>query len=150
MPVTNCIFTQSQRNLLTSVLNRVIPPEGQFPGAGDLGVADFVEAAIGRDIQLRRLFLEGLALVEITVARREGKGSDELSDAARDVALHQVEEEQPKFFEALLVQTYSGYYTNPRVFQLIGYALPQVYQPKSFDESLLEKQRERSPFWRQV
>ena len=150
MSVTNGVLTQSQRDLLKAMLNRIIPSEGQFPGAGDLGVADFVEAAIGQDTQLRRLFLEGLAQAEIAVARRESKGFDELSDRAKDDALRHVHGEQPKFFEALLVQAYSGYYTNPRIFQLIGYTLPQVYEPKPFDEGLLAKQRRRSSFWRQV
>ena len=37
MTARNRVFTNLQRDLLTSVLNRLIPAEGQLPGAGDLG-----------------------------------------------------------------------------------------------------------------
>jgi len=144
------IFNDAQRELLTAVLNRIISAEDQFPGAGDLGLVEFVENAVERNVRLRRLFLEGLAQIEMTSARREGKEFQELSDAEIDETLRQVQVEHPRFFEALLVQTYSGYYTNPKIFRLIGYTLPQVYESKPFDESLLEKQRQRAPFWRQV
>jgi hypothetical protein len=150
MPASNRVFTEAQRRLLIAVLNCIIPAEGQFPGAGDLGVADFVEGVMSRNTRLRRLFIEGMAQIEITVARREGKEFQELSSATRDATLRQVESEHPQFFEELVRQTYNGYYTSPRVFQLIGYSPSQSYQPTPFDESLLAKQRQRAPFWRQV
>jgi hypothetical protein len=156
MDVVNRVLTEAQRELLTAVLNRIIPAEVRvddrvpLPGAGDLGVASFVEGMLNRNSQLRRLFLEGLARIEITAAQRGNKEFLGLSDADKDATLHQVETEHPQFFGALVRQTYSGYYTHPRIFQLIGYDINRTYQPEPFDESLLEKQRQRAPFWRQV
>jgi len=150
----NRVFTEAQRGLLTAALNRIIPPEGALPGAGDLGLVDFLGRVVDRDNRLRRLFNDGLAQIEIVAQRRQGKEFSRLSGTAMDATLQEVEASLPQFFDALVRQTYSGYYTNPEIFQLIGYSppgpQPKGYQPELLDESLLEKQRQRSPFWRQV
>ena len=152
MTASHQIFTEDQRELLTAVLNRIIPPEGQLPGAGDLGLADFVERWAGQDVSMRRLFIEGLTLIEITARRLQGKEFLELSEMAQDQVLVEVETRNSSFFDTLVRQCYNGYYTNPEVFQLIGYQckLAHEYQHQPFDESLLEPQRQRQPFWRQV
>ena len=148
------LFTEAQRELLTAALNRIIPPEGPLPGAGDLGLADFLDGVVGRDTRLRRLFNDGIAQIGIVAARRQGKEFSRLSGIAMDATLQEVEASLPEFFEVLVRQTYNGYYTSPRIFQLIGYSPPNPqptgYQPELLDEGLLEKQRQRSPFWRQV
>jgi hypothetical protein len=146
------IFTEAQQGLLTAVLNRIIPAENKFPGAGDLGLADFVESVVAQSNKLRRLFIEGLAQVEISADVREGKEFLELTDAARDETLQEVEAQHPQFFEALVRQCYNGYYTSPQIFELIDYRRlgPGEYIPRPLEESLLELQRQRAPFWRQV
>ena len=156
------IFTDDQRNLLTAALNRIIPAQGKFPGAGDIGGAAGVEQAVieraaadkaaGRTPDLRRLFTEGLGQLEIAAAQRGAAAFAELSPEHQDDALRQVEGEHLDFFAALVRQCYNGYYTNPDIFDLIGYAIPspQDYKPLPFDERLLEPQRRRSPIWRPV
>jgi len=152
MTTSNQMFTEAQRELLTSVLNRIVPAEGQFPGAGDLGVAEFVEQAAGESTGLRRLFIEGLTIIAITAMQSAGKEFVELSSGAQDAVLKEVETRNSSFFDTLVRQCYNGYYTNPEVFQLIGYQrkLAHEYNHQPFDESLLEPQRQRQPFWRQV
>ena len=58
------------------------------------------------------------------------------------------------FFAALIEHTYRGYYTDPRVYTAIGYThrppQPLGHELPLFDPSLLEKQRQRAPFWRRV
>jgi hypothetical protein len=146
------IFTEGQRELLTAVLNRIIPAEDKFPGAGDLGLAGFVEGVVAQSSKLRRLFIEGLAQIEITAVGKEGKEFLGLTDAARDQTLREVERQHPQFFEALVRQCYNGYYTSPQIFELINYRRlgPGEYIPRPLEESLLELQRQRAPFWRQV
>lgn len=152
MTTSNHIFTEAQRALLTAVLNRIIPAEDQLPGAGDLGVADFVEQVAGQGASMRRLFIEGLALIEITAVQLQGKEFSELSSTAQDAVLKEVETRNFSFFDTLIRQCYNGYYTSPEVFQLIGYQrkLAHEYQHQPFDESLLEPQRQRQPFWREA
>jgi hypothetical protein len=150
MTTSQRIFTQDQRELLAAVLNRIIPAERELPGAGDLGAAEFVEDWVARDNVLRRLFTQGMAHIQITAAS-QGGAFLELSGAVQDAVLRQVESEQRPFFEALVLQTFNGYYTNPRVLQLIDYdPSAQVQPPQLLDTRLLEKQRQRAPFWHRV
>ena len=51
---TKQIFSPAQRSLLADVLNRIIPPNNKLPGAGNLGVTDFVEAAAAASPSLTR------------------------------------------------------------------------------------------------
>ena len=150
MTTGNQLFTDQQRQLLTAALNRIIPAEGQLPGAGDLGIGDFVEQAASSDPRQRRLFTDGLAQLDIAAVRQGNAPFTELSDDAKDGALRDVEANDGTFFDNLVRQCYNGYYTNPQMFDLIGYSLPDpsAYQPKPFEEELLGPQRERAPFWR--
>ena len=111
-----------------------------------------MERAVSRETSLTRLFVDGLAQIDISASRQGSKQFTELASADQDATLQAVEAEFPNFFGTLVRQCYNGYYSNPEVFELIGYSLPmpEDYQPKPFDESLLEPQRQRAPFWRQV
>jgi hypothetical protein len=134
------------------VLNRIIPAEDHSPGAGDLGITDFVERVAGQSPGMRRLFIEGLTLMEITAMQLEDKEFQDLCSTAQDAVLREVEIRNSSFFDTLIRQCYNGYYTNPQVFQLIGYQrkLAHEYKHQPLDESLLEPQRQRQPFWRQA
>ena len=152
MTARNRVFTDTQRDLLTSVLNRLIPPESQLPGAGDLGLVTFVEGVIEGEARLNRLFNGGLAQIEIAAGNRDPSGFQALTEDSKDATLKEVEASHPEFFDALVLQTYNGYYTNPSVFQLIGYAERPIKGTSGslelLDESLLEQQKQRAPFWR--
>ena len=146
------LFTDEQRQALTAVLDRIIPAEGESPGAGSLGIAQFIENAIAQNPKQRRLFMDGLAKLGIAAARQGDSPFQDLPDAGKDEVLRSVESQFSPFFELLVRQCYNGYYTNSEAFHGIGYSLPDsaTYQPRTFNESLLEPQRRRAPFWRQA
>ena len=154
MTTDNRVFTNGQRELLSRVLDRLIPPEGPLPGAGELGVNQFIEGVLAKQVQLRRLFINGLAQIEIAASSRQTEGYFGLTDDGKDAVLKGVESSHPEFFEELVRQSYSGYYTSPTIFQQLGYEEPPAEagekQPELLDESLLEQQRQRAPFWRRV
>ena len=151
MPDTNKIFTDDQSDLLTEVLNRIVPANGDLPSAGDLGIAVFIESAVNANPALRRLFTEGLTQIVIA-ASQNGNDFSKLSDAAKDEVLKEVESNHATFFSTLVRQCYNGYYTNEGVLSTIGYEAirPEDYVYKPIDESLLAPQRERAPFWIKV
>ena len=74
------MLSSSQRALLASVLDQIVPPEGSRPGAGEAGAADYVDGVLERSPGLRHAFLSGLAALEapeegrVTLAERECSG----------------------------------------------------------------------------
>jgi hypothetical protein len=145
----NGVFTEAQQVLLTSALNRIIPAEEKMPGAGDLGIVEFVERVVAPDPKLRRLVNDGLTQIAIMAARQPGQEFPELGKDGQNAVLQEVQALQPEFFDFLLRQCYNGYYTDPQIQELIGYQRP-VPGEYAFDQSLLEPQRRRTPFWTQV
>ena len=154
MSTSRQVFSPSQRVLLDAVLDRIIPPQADRPGAGSLGVGDFVEGVAVGEPGLIRMFVQGLAAIEIAAAERGPDGFATLADEAKDEALRSVEQSQNNFFDQLVLQVYNGYYTNLTVFESIGYNLPSTPEPgvklELLDETLLEAQRQRPPFWTRV
>ncbi|HEU0021269.1 MAG TPA: gluconate 2-dehydrogenase subunit 3 family protein [Dehalococcoidia bacterium] len=146
------VFTEAQQALLTAALNRIIPAEGKMPGAGDLGIVEFVEKVVVTDPKLRRLVNDGLAQIAIAASVQSGQEFPELGKDVQTAVLKELQAQQPDFFDFLLRQCYNGYYTNPQIQELVGYQLPAPgeYEYKLFDESLLEPQKQQAPFWTQV
>jgi hypothetical protein len=146
------VLSEEQRILLTTVLDRIVPAHGSVPGAGGLGLAATIDRTLAQTPKLRRVFLSGLAEIEVASQRQTGQPFGTLDAAGQESLLQVVEEAQPAFFAALVEHTYRGYYTHPQVHAAIGYPgrapqpLGHVLPP--FREELLQLQRGRQPFWR--
>jgi hypothetical protein len=146
------VLDESQRALLSAVLNCLVPPRDDLPGAGDLDVGVSIEHSMAGSARLRRLLLEGLAEIAISSERRVP--FVELDVASQTTLLEEVERSRPAFFAALVEHTYRGYYTHAAVHQAIGYdgrpPQPLGHRLPPFDPALLDQQRVRLPFWRQT
>src|SRR5690348_3445080 len=141
------VLDDAQRLLLGAVLNRIIPPRDELPGAGELGAGDSIERTLGESPRLRRLFLDGLATIQVSASRQ----FIDLNETAQTAVLERVEHSHPSFFTALVDHAYRAYYTLPRVQETLGWYRPP--QPLGhtlppFDPDLLAQQRIRAPFWR--
>ena len=146
------LLTDNQKLLLIQVFDRLIPSEGNLPAAGALGLHDNLEANIARSQNSIRVFLEGLVQIEVTAIREKGQDFLALPASDQDSVISAVQQSNPVFFTDLRRHCYNNYYTHPTVQELIGYSRsePYEYKPEPFDESLLEPQRNRQPFWRSV
>ena len=148
------LFTSDQRNLVRAVLDRIIPAEGDRPGAGAIGVADYLERAIAPSPGARRLFLDGLAEIELVASRQAGAAFVGLPGVRQDEILTLVETARPVFFDQLVNRTYEGYYGNPRVLVAIGHdprpPQPRGYTLPAFDPAVLDQVRARCPIFRVV
>ena len=148
------VLDSEQEALLAAVLNRLIPAVDGMPGAGDLGIIATIDHTMAAYPLLRRLICDGLVAIEVESARQGQTGFISLDGDRQDAVLEAIERASPAFFAALIDHTYRGYYTHPHVYQAIGY----VHRPPQplgralppFDPAMLEKQRQRAPFWRQV
>lgn len=148
------VLDDGQRETLVAALNRIIPPQGGLPGAGDLRIIETIDHTLAASPTLRRLIFDGLVEIEIESARQADERFVNLADDGRDAVLRAVEEAHPGAFVALLDHTYRNYYTHPQVQRAIGHD-PRPPQPLGhdlpmFDPAMLERQRQRAPFWRAV
>jgi hypothetical protein len=147
-------FVASQQLLLRHVLNRLVPASDDFPGAGDLGVATYVDTVVGRSAELKRLFSQGLTHIAMISQAQQAQEFSDLAEDQKDAVLRQVETLHPAFFETLVQHTYSGYYSHPAVIRLLGLEArppqPRGYHLEPLDLTLLDNMKQRSPLYRQA
>ena len=136
-------LTREQREQLTRVLNRLVPADGDMPGAGDIGVGQFIDDLLVEAPHLRRSILDVLAAVPPPGAEAAAALYDQL---------RRIEQEQPASFNLLLHATSTGYYNHPQVLDAIGWVPPdaQVARPEPADTTLLDAVRRRGPIYRNV
>ena len=147
-------FAATQRELLVSVLNRLVPAAGAFPGAGDQGVAGYIDRVVGQSTALKRLFAQGLVQITLTSQAQYAQPFTALLEGQHDAVLRHVEATAPEFFEALVTHTYSGYYSHPTIVRLLGMEgrppQPRGYHLEPLDLSLLDNIKQRQPIYRQA
>ena len=124
--MTGFTLNKAQRKLLDAILDQIIPAsaDGRIPAAGALGVADFIGNRAADDPELGALFRDGLAKTTDLVNCHDGH-----VDAA---VVSRIEREEPAFFEALLRQTYMGYYSRGDIRALFGLS-PKPTHPDGYD-----------------
>ena len=166
MTAAKTVLTDAQRGLLTQVLDRIVPAGGGLPGAGELGVAEFVESASGsvsgQDRRPReggnpsatRLLVDGLNQIEVTAVRRASRDFADLDGDAQDEVLREVESDSSEFFAELVRLTYVGYYSQPRIVAALGLEArppqPLGFDLEQADLSPLDNVRKRGPVYREV
>jgi len=140
------VLTTAQGRALTRVVNQLIPAEGAMPGAGTLGVVEYIDKALAVAPHLRRHILT------VLTALPDSATLEQLSAADLDRQLRHIEQEQNESFDILLQATYSGYYTHPRVVAALGWTdfeqLPDHWEP--FDVRLLDNVRNRGSIYKDV
>ena len=146
-------FTQSQAELVTAILDRIIPANGSMPGAGRIAV-DFIDRTVGGSPVLKRSFAGGLSELEIYAQTAHGQDFINLSLEEQDTVLLRTENSQPEFFDSLVRQTYDGYYSNATVLEALGLEArppqPRGYQTNQGNLDMLENVRRRGTAYRQV
>ncbi|MCE2404804.1 MAG: gluconate 2-dehydrogenase subunit 3 family protein [Dehalococcoidia bacterium] len=151
MTASNSYFSDSQLELVRAVLDRIVPPEADMPGAGEAAL-EYVDRAVGSRGDYRRLWGDGLARIEIAAWSRHKTRFIDLSRDEQEGVLTLVDAGEPHFFQSLVREAYAGYYSNPRVVALLGLEArpPQPgghhVEQGSFDG--LEKVRRRGTVWR--
>lgn len=147
-------LTQAQQEILTSVLDTVIPPDGDLPGAGEAGVTDYIDDVLTESESLRRLFLNGLADIEIASGESYSAVFESLPGEQKTNALLLVQAEHPAFFQLLVEHAYKGYYSDPDVVRLLGLETrppqPEGYDLRRFDPATLNTVKDRGQVYREA
>ena len=123
-----CFLTDEQLRLATAVLDVIIPPEGERPGAGGAGGAKRLDAILAERPDIRRPVLDALRAIDIAAGARGFLARD---SATRPDVLRTVEAAQPEAFTVLVTQTYNAHYTCPKVRRDLGFT-PENPQPEGF------------------
>jgi hypothetical protein len=148
------VFPASQHPLIRAVLNRLIPAEGGFPGAGDLDLLDHLDRAACTSAETQRAFVEGMRQIGIESGRRYARDFEALAAPEQDAVLGRVEGGHRAFFAALVSQVYQGYYSHPAVVPLLGLEArppqPQGHTLPPFDVARTRAMSERGALYRQA
>jgi hypothetical protein len=135
------------QSVLAIVLDTLIPPRQDIPGAGSLGLTQTVlldAEETGKADDLGRIL------------SRIPEGFSELAADEREEILRTLEHQEPDAFWAVINMAYTAYYTHADVLagisQRTGYnpgpPQPLGYVLEPFDDVLLDPVRRMSPSWR--
>jgi hypothetical protein len=149
-PTNTPAFSADELQLLSSVLDEIIPPsaDGRLPGAGQLGLARHIDTALQKTPDLRSMIVQGLS--DLDTLARSRKAMDFTALAKEDKV--QLLNEQG-FVLPLAFQTYIAYYQQPQVAAGLGLEPrpphPEGYQMEANDLSLLDAVRQRRKGYRE-
>ena len=153
MATSRSFFSDAQIELVTEVLNRIIPANEELPGAGEIAV-NFLDEVVGGSPRLKRILHHGLSQIEVCAYRMYTKDFPSLSCEQMHAVLRQVEVDEGEFFDLLVRQTYNGYYTDPRIVELLGLEArppqPLGHREDQGNITLIETVKNRGIVYREV
>ena len=121
----------AKRDLLTLVLDTLVPAAEDFPESGALAL-DHVLALAEASVELGSLLSRALeAIEEEGTPGGAAGGFAGLSATQREDVLRRVERSQPEPFEALVRHAYDGFYSHPATITRLGLE-PGPVQPRGY------------------
>jgi hypothetical protein len=148
-------FTTEERETLRAVLDEIIPPggTGTLPGAGEAGLAAYMERTVRETPAVRPAIVQGVAAAAALARRRGGASFAALAGAERCEVLRELESSEPAFIPTLMFYTYAGYYQDARVLRALGLEArpphPQGHEIEPNDLTLLDPVRRRAKLYRE-
>jgi hypothetical protein len=140
-------LNDADMTILSGVMDRLVPPIDDLPGAGAMGLAPEVDSLARRHTPYHRSLAR---LVE----KLAPKWSAELPPSQRDALLRDLEAADGATFNAILELVYLAYYGDPRVHRRVGWRggplQPDGFPLAPFNPEILQAVRQRKPFWRQT
>ena len=140
----------ADRVTLKAVMDRMIPPVEDLPGAGSLGLVKPLETMAGRVPGLHSALTRTLDALSLDPGARAAGGFLALEGAAQDEAIRAVESALPELFGVFLEMVYAAYYSDRRVHERIGWPPGCEVCREPFDDRVLDLVRRREPFWRRI
>ena len=125
-------FSSQQKDFIISILNIIIPKSDGFPSAGEIEVYTHIDNILSDSPYLKRIFIEWLTSIQYESNILFKNDFITLNDSEKNIVLKNIEQIKTDFFNALILHTYNGYYTNNIVLNLLGpHARPP--QPLGYD-----------------
>jgi len=148
-------LSEEERQTLSHALAQIIPPDPDRgrPGAGELGLAAYVDAALDAMPVVKEMVVQSLAALDDLARCRSGHRLDDLPPEERVAVLDQLAASEHAFPPVLVLYTYAGYYQHPRVLEALGLE-PRPPHPAGYatiegDLTLLDAVRRRAGMYRE-
>jgi hypothetical protein len=145
-------LAQVVQDTLKTVMDLVIPASEGMPSASEAGGLRYLRGLMLRDKDTGTDITKGLAVVDAFSARSFRKPFHQLERNDQIAVLKDMENGAPGVFDVLRAYIYESYYTQPAIWELIGYKLYPTDHTgphmKPFDDSLLEKVRNMPKLYR--
>ena len=143
----------AKRDLLTLVLDTLVPAGEGFPESGALAV-DHVLAMAETSAGLESLLSRALEAIEAGTDGDPARGFAGLSAPEREDVLRRVEGSHPEPFEALVRHAYDGFYSHPATVTRLGLEAgpvqPRGYRIEPADLPDLGRVMARGPIYRRA
>ena len=143
-----------QRDLLRAVIDEIIPAGNGMPAASKAGVLPYLERLADQNPDFGKTLDKSLGYLEELSQSRLHKKFLWLAAPQRVLILQNMAKLRPESFSFLRDYTYEGYYTQPKIWTLMGYefkptngAAPHM---KPFDEAVLDQVRKKPKYYREV
>lgn len=148
------LLSDSASNTLKYAMDEIIPTNDTMPSAGQVGGVEYVLDILEELQDLRPLFQRLLDEIESQSLGSFNSGFADLTTANRVRVLQDFEQSHPQLFGILKNFTYEAYYTNEKVFPLIGYE-PHPTGTSGpdmdpFDEKLLDRVKAIPPIYTKI
>ncbi len=152
-PLDAAVLTPGEHASLALAMELIIPAGDGMPSARDAGGLEYLDALARRDPRAASDIAGALAVLEAFGTRSAGRSFAALDTAGRVATLKAMEAEAAPQFATLRDYVYESYYTQPRVWKLIGYELyPTDHSGPlmaPFDEALVQQVQARPKLWRE-
>lgn len=148
-------FNTQQRKLLRATMDEIIPASDGMPSASEAGGVDYLTRLAGKNPRIEKELQKSLGALELLSLKQFGKQFTSLAPAVRVEALKKFEAQRPRQnFVKLRDHVYEAYYTQPRVWKLLGYLFYPTNGPgphmKPFDPASLDKVRKMPKLYREI
>lgn len=149
------VLRPSERETLLLAMDEIIPAGEGMPAASAVGGLEYVDRLAAQVPAIKRQLGRVLASIESVSRSRFRRGFARLEQSDRISALREMERQAaPEHFRALRDLVYEAYYTQPRVWKLLGYESHLTGDPgprmKPFDDRALAKVRALPKHYREV
>ena len=154
MAETDINLTDGEFLLLASVMDIIVPPVDELPGAGEMGLAKEAEELAARIPEYRESLHRILEALSLEPSVRVEGGFAALDEEQRMAAIEVLEANMSKYFDKFVDLIYIVYYSDERVHERIGWRSgplqPLGWELPAWDPAILAKVSKREPFWRKV
>lgn len=147
-------LTPGDQRTLRAAMDEIIPAGDGMPSASEAGGEAYLNRLATQDEPFCEQLKKSLSHLQQISSKQFGREFSRLPSDQRVSALRKLERTSPADFRALRDDVYESFYTQPRVWRLLGYEFYPTNSSgpymKPFDESALAEVRKKPKHYREV